>query len=79
MRVYTYFEKVHERSERSAARQADSARRCLDPGFVVGRGLAYCVHPAAAWRRLSRSGRMLLLAAYFSASYLLTFVALLMI
>jgi hypothetical protein len=59
--------------------RAGQGLRCSDAGLVLGRGLAYCAHPAVAWRRLSRSGRILLLAAYFSASYLLTFVALLLI
>jgi hypothetical protein len=42
-----------------------------------GRCLAYCAHPAAAWRRLPRNGRVLLVLAYFSASYLLTLSTLL--
>jgi hypothetical protein len=47
--------------------------------MAFGRCLAYCAHPTAAWRRLSRGGRILLLSAYFGASYLLTLVALLVI
>jgi hypothetical protein len=31
--------------------------------------MACCAYPAAAWRRLPASGRVLLLAAYVSASY----------
>lgn len=46
--------------------------------MALGRGLAYCAQPAAAWRRLSGSGRLMLLLAYFGASYLLTLSALLM-
>jgi hypothetical protein len=38
--------------------------------LLLGRSLAFCVHPSAAWRRLPRSGRLLLAGAYFSASYL---------
>ena len=45
--------------------------------MALGRSLAYCAHPAAAWRRLSGGGRVLLVAAYFGASYLVTFVGLL--
>jgi hypothetical protein len=36
---------------------------------VVGRALAHCVHPSVSWRRLPASGRVLLVAAYVSASY----------
>lgn len=38
--------------------------------IVIGRTLACCVHPAAAWRRLSTPGRLLIVAAYFAVSYL---------
>ena len=36
---------------------------------VIGRALAFSVHPSASWRRLPASGRVLLVAAYVSASY----------
>ena len=36
---------------------------------VIGRSLACCVHPSVSWRRLPASGRVLLVAAYVSASY----------
>jgi hypothetical protein len=36
---------------------------------IAGRGLAFCAHPFAAWRRLPASGRALLVGAYFTASY----------
>lgn len=36
---------------------------------LLGRTLACCVHPYAAWRGLSASGRFVLIAAYASASY----------
>jgi hypothetical protein len=45
--------------------------------MTLGRFLAYCAHPALAWRRLSKSDRTLLVAAYAGASYVLTLVALL--
>ena len=35
----------------------------------IGRALACCVYPSASWRRLPASGRILLVAAYVSASY----------
>ncbi len=37
--------------------------------LVIGRMLACCVHPSAAWRRLPWKGRALLVGAYFTASY----------
>jgi hypothetical protein len=37
---------------------------------VIGRMLACCVHPAAAWRRLPTSGRAMVFGTYFAASYL---------
>jgi hypothetical protein len=48
--------------------------RCCSMGgvpleVVIGRSVACCVHPSASWRRLPASGRVLLVAAYVSASY----------
>ena len=37
--------------------------------LFIGRALAWCVHPAAAWQRLPARGRVLLVAAYVGASY----------
>jgi hypothetical protein len=37
---------------------------------VIGRTLACCAHPAAAWRRLSASGKALIVTAYFIVGYL---------
>ena len=42
----------------------------MTPDIVIGRTLACCVHPSAAWRRLSGSGRALIVGSYFAASYL---------
>jgi hypothetical protein len=36
---------------------------------VLGRVLACCVHPWASWRILPARGRLMLVAAYVSASY----------
>jgi hypothetical protein len=52
-------------------------------GFVpldvaIGRAVACCVHPAASWRRLPASGRVLLVAAYVSASYVTVLMVLLL-
>ena len=38
--------------------------------IVIGRTLACCVHPAAAWRRLPASGKAVIIATYFAVSYL---------
>jgi hypothetical protein len=38
---------------------------------ALGRWLAFCVHPYSAWRRLSRSGRLLLVSSYFGAAYVI--------
>jgi hypothetical protein len=46
---------------------------------VVGRALAFGVHPVAAWRRSPTSRRALLVAAYVSASYLIVLTALFII
>ena len=43
----------------------------------LGRGLALFVHPAAAWLRLSARGRVLLLGAYVTASYVAVLTTLL--
>lgn len=48
-----------------------------DQRMALGRLLAYCAHPAAAWRRISKGDRTLVIAAYFGAGYVLTLVALL--
>lgn len=37
--------------------------------LLIGRGLAFCVYPTAAWRVLSTRGRALVVAAYASAAY----------
>ena len=47
--------------------------------IMIGRGLAMCAHPNAAWRVLSVGQRMLLVGAYFAASYLAVLVSLLML
>jgi hypothetical protein len=44
---------------------------------VIGRTLACCLHPAAAWRRVSKPGKALIVSAYFVAAYLAALVVLL--
>jgi len=46
--------------------------------IVIGRGLACCLHPTAAWRVLTRSGRALVVAAYAGAGYVAGLTALLL-
>lgn len=37
--------------------------------IIIGRGLALCVHPLAAWRVLSTPGRAFVVGAYAVAGY----------
>jgi hypothetical protein len=46
--------------------------------LLVGRALAMCVHPYAAWRLYSTSGRLLVLFTYVAASYAVMLAALLL-
>jgi hypothetical protein len=45
---------------------------------LVGRSLAMCAHPYAAWRAHSTRGRLLVLFTYLAASYALILSALLL-
>jgi hypothetical protein len=45
--------------------------------ICLGRGLALLVHPAAAWRRLPIRGRVILLSAYATVSYVAVLTGLL--
>ena len=40
---------------------------------VIGRSVALCVHPLAAWRSRSRNDRTLLVISYFAISYVIVF------
>jgi hypothetical protein len=44
---------------------------------AIGRALAWCALPHLSWRRLPASGRVLLVAAYVSASYVTVLAVLL--
>jgi hypothetical protein len=46
--------------------------------IVVGRALAFCVHPRAAWGILPPSGRALVIAAYACAGYVACLSALML-
>ena len=43
---------------------------------AIGRALAVCAHPIAAWRTRPEYRRMLMLSGCFTASYILVFIAL---
>jgi len=47
--------------------------------ILIGRSLAVCVHPVAAWRSGSTAVRLQFFAGYFVASYVLIFLALLLL
>jgi uncharacterized membrane protein len=49
----------------------------VDPAVVIGWLLAICVHPLTAWRVLSMSDRLFVVAAYFVFSFITTLVGLL--
>jgi hypothetical protein len=52
-----------------------SARASNRLEVLIGRSLAACVHPLAAWRSGARSFRVMLLAGYFAAGYVTVLVA----
>ena len=41
----------------------------MAPEIVIGRWLAFCAHPTAAWHVLPASGRCLLAASYAALSF----------
>jgi hypothetical protein len=47
-------------------------RRLPQPEIVIGRSLALCVHPYAAWRVRSKSRRAFILFAYAAVGYAIT-------
>jgi hypothetical protein len=47
--------------------------------ILIGRSLAACVHPVAAWRSGSRSARLQFFVGYFVAGYVLVFLSLLLL
>jgi hypothetical protein len=53
-----------------------NARRTDRVEILIGRSLAYCAHPVAAWHRCSAAKRLLLMTGYFVASYIGVFGAL---
>jgi hypothetical protein len=47
--------------------------------ILIGRSLAVCVHPVAAWRSGSMALRLQFFAGYFVASYVIIFLGLLLL
>jgi hypothetical protein len=54
-----------------------ASRHPMTPEVLIGRSLAMCAHPRAAWHVLSPVKRLLLVGAYFGASYLTALAVLL--
>jgi hypothetical protein len=42
----------------------------MNADVVIGRTLACCLHPSVAWRRVSGSGKALIVGTYFVVGYL---------
>jgi hypothetical protein len=55
---------------------AVAARASTPTEILIGRWLAVCVHPVAAWRTNSRSMRLGCVSGYFAGSYILVLLAL---
>jgi hypothetical protein len=51
----------------------------LRPEILAGRTLAACVHPYAAWQSTVRSFRVMVLAGYFAAGYLLVLLTMVLL
>ena len=47
--------------------------------ILVGRSLAFAVHPTAAWTRLSGRGRVAFVASYGLASYAIVLTAMVLL
>ena len=47
--------------------------------ILLGRGLACCVYPRAAWRVLTRTGRAFVVCAYATGGFVMTMTALLLL
>ena len=47
--------------------------------IMLGRGLACCLRPQAAWRMLTRTGRAFVICAYATGGFVATLAALLLL
>jgi len=50
----------------------------MAPDIALGRWLAFCAHPVAAWRLLPLPGRFLLMASYAGVSYTVSLAVMLL-
>lgn len=55
-----------------------SEGRAMPFEILIGRGLACCLHPQAAWRLLTRKGRAFVVFAYATGGFVATLAALLL-
>jgi hypothetical protein len=55
------------------------AFRLPRPEILIGRSLAACAHPMAAWQSKARSFRVLLVAGYFAIGYITVLAAIALI
>jgi hypothetical protein len=60
-------------SPRMAKRLVRRDRPSTRSEIIIGRSLAICAHPYAAWRTTLRSVRLILFAGYFAIGYLAVF------
>jgi hypothetical protein len=61
--------KAADRADRDSLKAVPYRSRSNHCEILIGRGLAMCVHPVAAWRCGSLRARLVVVAAYFAASY----------
>jgi hypothetical protein len=52
--------------------------RAMSLEVLLGRGLACCLHPQAAWRMTTRMGRAFVVCAYATGGFVATLAALLL-
>lgn len=62
-----------------AGRCLASAKEVMALEILLGRGLACCVYPRAAWRVLTRTGRAFVVCAYAAGGFVMTMTALLLL
>jgi hypothetical protein len=53
-----------------------SKRTAMPLEILIGRGLACCLRPQAAWRVLTRTGRAFIVCAYATGGFVATLAAL---
>jgi hypothetical protein len=56
-----------------------SKRREMPWEVIIGRALAFCVHPVAAWHSTTRVGRAFVVFAYAAGGFLTTLTALIVL